>query len=207
MSLRERITEITGQNPMIKIENEGFNKEVKITVGGRAFSATASSEQEAAEIALKKLRESDEKHSFIKDLEAEVDNYMFKALMLEGIYCTQSADTFNKLAEYRKLQAIKAKNNKALDRKQRRKFYDFYMKESSDLIAKANAMGTRKYMLITHTFDGMNGDDVVEAKDRATKYFNEAFDLFMCHCSKNSIQLIPAIKVIDDGKEEIHYRS
>jgi hypothetical protein len=120
------------------------------------------------------------------------DIALFKAMLMEEVYCNTAAFCRKELS---KLRVMEANEPSDLPRAVARKNKEVLLKEAIKLKESASEFDSKKMRLITKVFESINGECAIEAKAMCVDYVIGAIELFMKHTSEAGTVVCPAISV------------
>ena len=126
------------------------------------------------------------------------DIYLFKAMLIEEVYCNTAATCRRELS---KLRVMEANEPNDLPRAIARKNKEVLLKEAMKLKESASEFDSKKMRLITKVFESINGEGAIEAKALCVDYVIGAIELFLKHTSEVGTVVYPAISVKGKGKQ------
>jgi len=205
------IKELTGENPKIDVYKEWGCYKINVCISGKKFRAESIDLSvceyrltEQIRIHLTSKAEKDKQNAIC-------DITLFKAMLMEDVYCNLASSSRKELA---KLRVMEANEPSDLPRNIARKNKEVLLREAMKLKESAAEFDSKKMRLITKVFESINGEQAIEAKAMCVDYVVGAIELFMKHSAEDGTVVYPAISVkkpkcitfktvIDKPKEKI----
>lgn len=196
--LIQSIYELTGEKPKIDVYKEWNMFYINLIVCGKKFRTHAMDLVKSEEIIITSITEHITSKSEKEKQNAICDIYLFKAMLIEEVYCNTAATCRRELS---KLRIMEANEPNDLPRAIARKNKEVLLKEAMKLKESASEFDSKKMRLITKVFESINGEGAIEAKALCVDYVIGAIELFLKHTSEAGTVVYPAISVKGKGKQ------
>lgn len=194
----DKILELTGEKVQIDTYKEWNTYHINAVINGKKFRSESMYLPQAENSFLSKVEEFLNDKEEMRKQSALVDRLLFRAMMLEEVYCNLGAEARKELANLRVMEAQDQKD-KTISRNNARANKRTLLYEAKMLKESASEFNSKKMRLITKTFEAINGAGAVEAKEQCIDYVIDAIDLLIDNSTQVGDVIIPAIAIKKKG--------